>query len=157
MHNLPPAPRFTLLGNWSLLKSCVSLKTATGAAWGTSENSDIFLYIYIFIYKYIFFYLLTFYFHCRRLRQHEDRSCHLSSWLSEMKTFTLNLDLVNAKWAWADLPIEIVLRVEPWQFKGQLNKRAGASDQWAPLSLDWQIPQLMCGAESVTASGWCRR
>lgn len=41
MDNLPPTPRFTLLGNWSLVKSCVSLKTATGAAWGTSQNTDI--------------------------------------------------------------------------------------------------------------------
>lgn len=40
-HNLPPTPRFTLLGNWSLVKSCVSLKTATGAAWGTSQNTDM--------------------------------------------------------------------------------------------------------------------
>lgn len=29
------------MGNWSLVKSCVSLKTATGAACGTSENTDI--------------------------------------------------------------------------------------------------------------------
>lgn len=37
----PPTPRFTLLGHWSLLKSCVSLKTATGAACGTSANTDM--------------------------------------------------------------------------------------------------------------------
>lgn len=39
----PPTPRFTFWGNWSLVKSCVSLKTATGAAWGTSLNTDMML------------------------------------------------------------------------------------------------------------------
>lgn len=38
---LPPTPRLTFRGHWSLLKSWVSLNTATGVAWGTSQNTDM--------------------------------------------------------------------------------------------------------------------
>lgn len=50
--------------------------------------------IYIYIYLFVYFFFL----HCGRLRQHEETSCHLISWLSGMmEDFHLQLGFGHCK------------------------------------------------------------
>lgn len=93
--SLPPTPRLTFWGNWSLLKSWVSLKTATGVAWGTSENTDM----------------------AARMRDRRTLRCRRRRdelW-GRRRSFVLWFDSVKGRWELAGAPMG--MKLDPPQVK----------------------------------------
>lgn len=84
--DLPPTPRLTLVGNGSLLKSCVNLNTATGGDSGTSLNTDMVKLCLVLV---------------------ETEVTKRDSEPTQLTKEDFALDLGIGKWARALLPIEI--------------------------------------------------